>query len=387
MKKGNVLVIGNSGVGKSTLINAVIGEDVAATGWGTSGTTKALEIYEDEDVPFRVIDTKGFEPSRKKARQTVKEVRKWSKEQAKDKDSNNDINVIWFCVDGTSKKLFPETIEALLKATSLWKSVPIITVITKSYSVPERDENIEMVRQAFQKSKRAELVIDIIPVIAKTFTLNDDAWANPEGITELIEATLNTIPEGIKAAEKDVASFKLNRKRAIAHSITVSATAAGIATAALPIPIADTMILTPIEVAEIRALANVYEIPLKGKGKPFFDQLVEAGTIGIAAKAAISALKTIPVLNIGASLLNSIVAGSVIVSLGEVSIYAFEQVYLGNKQLELEWLKQLLEQAFTNSFAKKLNKVLVQMEEHADKKEITETIISIFKDLVKAIGK
>ncbi len=387
MKKGNVLVIGNSGVGKSTLINAVIGEDVAATGWGTSGTTKALEIYEDEDVPFRVIDTKGFEPSRKKARQTVKEVRKWSKEQAKDKDSNNDINVIWFCVDGTSKKLFPETIEALLKATSLWKSVPIITVITKSYSVPEREENIEMVRQAFQKSKRAELVIDIIPVIAKTFTLNDDAWANPEGITELIEATLNTIPEGIKAAEKDVASFKLNRKRAIAHSITVSATAAGIATAALPIPIADTMILTPIEVAEIRALANVYEIPLKGKGKPFFDQLVEAGTIGIAAKAAISALKTIPVLNIGASLLNSIVAGSVIVSLGEVSIYAFEQVYLGNKQLELEWLKQLLEQAFTNSFAKKLNKVLVQMEEHADKKEITETIISIFKDLVKAIGK
>ena len=46
MEKGNVLVIGNSGVGKSTLINAVLGEDVAKTGWGTNGTTDRLEIYE-----------------------------------------------------------------------------------------------------------------------------------------------------------------------------------------------------------------------------------------------------------------------------------------------------------------------------------------------------
>lgn len=46
MNKGNVLVIGNSGVGKSTLINAVLGEQVAKTSWGTEGTTKELKIYE-----------------------------------------------------------------------------------------------------------------------------------------------------------------------------------------------------------------------------------------------------------------------------------------------------------------------------------------------------
>ena len=45
MKRGNVLVIGNSGVGKSALINSVLGVEKAKTGYGTSGTTDKLELY------------------------------------------------------------------------------------------------------------------------------------------------------------------------------------------------------------------------------------------------------------------------------------------------------------------------------------------------------
>lgn len=40
MDRGNVLVIGNSGVGKSTLINSVLGEDVAKAGYGITGICK-----------------------------------------------------------------------------------------------------------------------------------------------------------------------------------------------------------------------------------------------------------------------------------------------------------------------------------------------------------
>ncbi|MBQ5340761.1 MAG: 50S ribosome-binding GTPase, partial [Oscillospiraceae bacterium] len=60
MTKGNVLVIGNSGVGKSTLINAVLGEECAVTGYGITGTTQELSIYENGRIPFRIIDTVGF---------------------------------------------------------------------------------------------------------------------------------------------------------------------------------------------------------------------------------------------------------------------------------------------------------------------------------------
>ena len=106
MNRGNVLVIGNSGVGKSTLINAVLGEEKALTGYGTTGTTDKLEIYESEKLPFRVIDTIGFEPTFMKEQMAINAVKKWSKNSAKEGMEDTQINVIWFCVDGTSRKLF-----------------------------------------------------------------------------------------------------------------------------------------------------------------------------------------------------------------------------------------------------------------------------------------
>ena len=116
MVKGNVLVIGNSGVGKSTLINAVLGEEAekrAITGRGIKGTTLDLEIFENEGISFRLIDTIGFEPGFFKERKAVNAVKHWSKESTKAGKEDSRINVIWFCVDGTARKLFPKALSNL----------------------------------------------------------------------------------------------------------------------------------------------------------------------------------------------------------------------------------------------------------------------------------
>ena len=115
MKKGNVLFLGNSGVGKTTLINSILGTD-AATGIGVSGTTKELKIYENDEVPFKIIDTIGFEPAKffLQPNKAVNDVKKWSKEAALDNDEDTNIDLICLCVDGTSSKLFPKTIESPL---------------------------------------------------------------------------------------------------------------------------------------------------------------------------------------------------------------------------------------------------------------------------------
>jgi uncharacterized protein (DUF697 family) len=209
------------------------------------------------------------------------------------------INVIWFCVESTTRKLFPKAIKNLSRATAMWKTVPVIVVITKSYSVPERVENIEMVKEAF---------------------------AAPEEITELIDKTNVLMPEGIRAGAHDVYKFKLKRKKALAQSIIVASTTAAVTVGAIPIPIADALILSPIEVAQINSLARLYEINKDEQTKQLFNSIVEVGTVSVAAKTAISALKAIPGINIGASVLNAIMAGSIVAAIGEGCIYVFEKI-------------------------------------------------------------
>ena len=383
MERGNVLVIGNSGVGKSTLINSVLGENVAETSFGTHGTTQTLKIYESSEIPFRIIDTIGFEPSFFKEMKAINAVKKWSVESAKQGNENNKINVIWFCVDGTSTKLFPKTIEDLSRATSIWQSVPVIVAITKSYAIPDRQLNIDMVNHAFSNQKRyAKNLRKIIPVVASTYVLNDSAFAPPEGITELINATNELMPEGIKAGNEDIAKFNLNRKRALAHGVVGASTTAAVVIGAVPIPFADALLLTPIEIALVNGLSQIYGISKNEESKRFFNSIVEVGTVGVAAKALLGALKAIPGIAIGASVLNAIIAGSMVGALGEGSIYAFEQVFLGKKNVsDIAWVQKVIEEKFSPKLKETINAIVEQIAVNPDKKDIVGVITEAIRVL------
>lgn len=392
MAAGNVLVIGNSGVGKSTLINAFLDEDeiAARVGWGISGTTSALEIYPAKKVPFQLIDTIGFEPSFLKRAKAIKAVKKWSKESAKEGNEDRQINAIWFCIDGTSRKLFPEAIKNLSKATKMWESVPVIIVITKSYSIPERAENVQMVHNAFAQQKRyAKNLKAVIPVVAQTYTLNDTAFAPPEGIMELIDATNAVLPEGMKAAEKDIASFKLKRKRAMAQSVITASTAAGGAVSAIPLPFADAAILVPVESGLVTALRKIYGIPDGDDAQKIMDTILEVGTASIAAKAAISALKAIPGVNLAGEVINAIVAAAIVAAaivaaIGEGSAFVFEKVYLGEMSAkDVDAIRNLIEQKLDNEFVRKVTEVI---EDFVGSDQGKNSLKDLAGNLVKTLG-
>ena len=385
MKLGNVLVLGNSGVGKSTLINAVLGENKAKTGWGTTGTTTKLELYEpeNENIPFRIIDSIGFQPGRMQQRRAIRAVQKWSKDCAKKGHEDNQINVIWFCVEGTSSKLFPETIKNLTRSAAMWESVPVIVVITKSYSVPERQQNIEMVYNAFATQKKhGSNLRKVIPVVAAPYILNEDAFAAPEGITELIDVTNALLPEGIRAGQNDLSKYILSRKRALAHGVVSTAAAAGVVVGAVPIPFPDALLLTPTEVAEVNSLAKIYGIGKDESSKRFLSAIVEVGTVGTSAKTLITALTAIPGINIGASVMNAIIAGVIIAALGEGSIYAFEQVYLGNKSInDIDWVKKLIESKLSVTIAERAKPILEKLKDTSDNKAILGAVLELISSV------
>ena len=313
--KGNVLVLGNSGVGKSTLINAILGTDVAAASFGTEGTTKELKIYGPnlKDAPFNLIDSVGFEPNWFKARQAVNAVKAWSRKSAKEGNEDNQINIVWFCIDGCAAKLFPETVENMAKAVSMWKDIPVVVVITKSFSKPDRDRNITMIREAFDKVKKYHCNVQgIIPVVAQIYEIDENTSVAPEGLSELVDKTLELMPEGFQKADENVKRFRLNRKRALAQAVTGFAVTSAVVVGAVPIPVPDAPILVSIETVMVNRILNIYEIKNEDDKKRFTEILLEMGAATLIGKAAISAVKAIPGINLAADVINAIVAGAVV---------------------------------------------------------------------------
>ena len=303
MDKVNVLLIGNSGVGKSTLINAVLENKVAKTSIGERGTVK-MDVYESDSDPFRLIDSKGMEYSFFENFKLKSELKKWTKTSLGNEDYEKCISMIWYCVDGTSKRLMKENLKILNSITKFFKSVPVIIVITKSYSQPERKENIEMISNALSKYEKSINLKDIIPVVAEAYTIREDTVIEPDGIVDLIEKTSEMIPDLEKGTSDAITNYKnvlLNRQIDAYISACV---ASAVTVGAVPIPFADTPVLILIQTSMMVGIGKMYKIDgsLKDVAK------ILASEIGVSslAKSSISLLKPfIPATVV----LNAIVAG------------------------------------------------------------------------------
>lgn len=340
-EKANILVLGTSGAEKSTLINAVIGKEVAKVGTGKHGTEK-MEPYVSDDLNFQLIDSRGFEYNFWNTRKAVKDMKTWLADGLKDKKPR--IHMLWFCVDATSKRFTKQTMKTVEEVKKEWKEVPIIVVLTKSFFIAEDEDNIEMVKETFRRAaKRTGMPVAIIPVLAQPPKGENIL---PRGIEELIEVTEKNLDAAVRDAEQAVKRYDLKCKRRKAQALTFAAATSGGAIGAIPISFPDTVILTPLETLLVTSISRVYNQDEKDDlTKKIITRLVEAGTVSFVAKNALNQLKKIPGLgNLAADALNAIVAGAIIAGIGEATSLVMEKVYLGdiNKE-DLEWVNNIVE--------------------------------------------
>lgn len=263
----NVLIAGRTGVGKSTLINSIFHGRMAATGQGRP-VTKAARFISKEGVPLGLWDTRGLEMA--DFRETLDELVELVERRAADTDPKRHIHVAWLCVHEDGRRVQRAERELCQK---LARHMPVLGVITKARS----DDGFRAQAQELLPESR-----NVVRVRAISETLDDGHTLNPMGLEDLVEATMELLPEGTKHAFTAVQRVSLRHKRQQAHLTVISSAGLAAAAGATPIPFADAAVLVPIQVGMLARVSVLYGFNVT---KSYLKGLVAAAVGPVAATA------------------------------------------------------------------------------------------------------
>lgn len=139
-----LLVVGKTGTGKSTLINGIIGRDIADIGKDLDSKTTTVVHYHEkflkEDVIAEVCDSPGFQDGKSKDDMYM--------EMLRTKCSNPDV--VLFCISMTDMRWTEDQAKTIEKVTeALGADVWENTVLVLTFANILRDKDIDKKKQQF----------------------------------------------------------------------------------------------------------------------------------------------------------------------------------------------------------------------------------------------
>ncbi len=318
----NIMVVGTGGSGKSTLVDSVFRENLCTTGVSRYVESNLTKLEKD-GFPLRIYLTPGLaaiEETSQEIKDGIARVIGSHHASSGDEDA---IHCVWYCIDSTSPSVSDIEIEWIeqLAAQANYAGTELIVVLTKC---AKEDSVGELRRRIEAKVLHAGGIVSV--------PARDRGESEAHGLETLISLTKEVLPESLRPTLLYVARGALKEKTKLAHKVVAGATAAAATAAVTPVPIADSVMLVPIQIGMISSIAVIFAVDLdKAKIRGFVSAVLGALGATVLGKTVFSAgMKLFPgVGQVLGGFINAGTAGIITSALGEVAIQIMTLIYKG----------------------------------------------------------
>ena len=247
-KRPNILICGYTGAGKTSIIQAMLGKDLVPDnmiGHDANPMTQDYDRYENSYIG--IWDSKGLEPD-KGQDEFVLRTKNHIRKVQENKNVDEHIHIFWYTISvGVGKVTGTD-----LKIINSFPKESTLVIISK-IDLDRKNRVVEAIKKELINNGISE---------DKIILTNDES---EKGIEELYYKSLEILPEAYKNAFEEAqridiekAVDKVKEKNKAAAGIIGTATVSAGAVAANPIPISDSIIITPIQIGMIAGLSALY---------------------------------------------------------------------------------------------------------------------------------
>lgn len=323
----NIVIVGKTGVGKSTLINTVFREELADTGTGKP-VTQSMRKYTKSGFPLSIYDTKGFELGKDAQQEVKEELLQTIKQGVESRDIDKAIHCIWYCINVTSNRFEPDEIQWIKEFTEQNRvyQVPIIILLTQAFS----KKNAQEMKKIIERENLD--VIQVLPLLAQDYEIDDNYCAKAYGTDKLIEIMQEALPDELIDTLMNVQQANLEMKQKKAQAAVATAATAAFTEGASPIPFSDAALLIPTEVTMIASITVIFGFEInKSVLTGLVSTIVGAGGATLAGKTIVSNIfKMIPGLGtIAGGAISGATAAMLTTALGEAYIGIMTAMFNG----------------------------------------------------------